>query len=88
MQSGLINAISVLAIIHVVDGASLDHSAHGIANPRSFIVDHICPKIGVKPSLIGAQFVSDTLHGVGADVLHFIQTRKVVLNPPEPILRR
>ena len=83
LSHGLVNTVSVLAVVHVVNRASLDMSAYVVAHPRGLVVDHVGAEVGVEPGLVGPQLAVDALHGHGVDVVNLVQRREVVLHPPQ-----
>ena len=83
LSHGLVNTVSVLAVVHMVDRASLDLSTYVIAHPRGLVVDHVRAEVGVEPGLVGPQLAVDALHGHGVDVVDLVQRREVVLHPPQ-----
>ena len=83
LSHGLVNTVSVLAVVHVVNRASLDMSANVIAHPRGLVVDHVGAEVGVEPGLVGPQLAVDALHGHGVDVVDLVQRCEIVFYPPK-----
>ena len=73
LRHGLVNTISVLAVVHVVDGTGLNMSAHVVTRPWRLVVNHVGTEVGIEPSLVGLKLGRNALHRQRVDVVHFVE---------------